>query len=48
VSINNHTAQELPTALGTVLRVSNGSVEFTLLGAVPPKAAELAATQLVP
>jgi outer membrane lipoprotein-sorting protein len=48
VSINNHTAQELPTALGTVLRVSNGSVDFTLLGAVPPKAAELAATQLVP
>jgi outer membrane lipoprotein-sorting protein len=48
VSINNHTAQELPTALGTVLRISNGSVEFTLLGAVPPKAAELAAMKLVP
>jgi hypothetical protein len=31
-----------------VLRISNGSVEFTLLGAVPPKAAELAAMKLVP
>ena len=48
VSINNHTAQELPTALGTVLRVSNGSVEYTLLGSVPPAAAEMAARQLVP
>ena len=47
-SINGHTAQELPTALGTVLRVTSGSVEYTLLGAVPPTAVEMAATQLVP
>ena len=48
VSINNHTAQELPTALGTVLRVSSGNVEYTLLGFVPPAAAEMAARNLVP
>ena len=48
VSINNHSAQELPTALGTVLRLSSGGVEYTLLGSVPPAAAEAAATKLVP
>jgi outer membrane lipoprotein-sorting protein len=48
ISINNHTAQELPTALGTVLRVSSGGVEYTLLGSVTPPAAEMAARALVP
>lgn len=48
VSINNHSAQELPTALGTVLRLSSGGVEYTLIGSVPPAAAEAAARQLVP
>ena len=48
ISINNHSAQELPTALGTVLRVSTGGVEYTLLGSVTPPAAEMAARQLVP
>ena len=48
ISINNHTAQELPTALGTVLRVSSGGVQYTLLGSVPAAAAEMAARQLVP
>ena len=48
VSINGHSAQELPTALGTVLRVQSGGVEYTLLGSVPPTAAEAAARQLVP
>jgi outer membrane lipoprotein-sorting protein len=48
VSINGHTAQELPTALGTVLRIRSGGVEYTLLGSVPPAAAEAAARQLVP
>ena len=48
VSINNHTAQELPTALGTVLRVSSGGVEYTLIGSVPAAGAEMAARQLVP
>ena len=35
--------QELPTALGTVLRVKSGGVEYTLLGSVPQAAAEMAA-----
>jgi outer membrane lipoprotein-sorting protein len=48
VSINGHSAQELPTALGTVLRLSTGGVEYTVLGSVPPMAAETAAQQLVP
>ncbi len=48
ISINNHSAQELPTALGTVLRLSSGGVEYTLIGSVPPAAAEAAARQLVP
>ncbi len=48
VSINGQSAQELPTALGTVLRVKSGGVEYTLIGSVPPAAAEMAARQLVP
>lgn len=48
MSINGQSAQELPTALGTVLRVKSGSVEYTLIGSVPPAAAEMAARQLVP
>jgi len=48
VSINGHSAQELPTALGTVLHLSAGGVEYTVLGSVPPTAAEMAAKQLVP
>ena len=47
VSINGHSAQELPTALGTVLHLSSGGVEYTVLGSVPPTAAEMAARQLV-
>jgi outer membrane lipoprotein-sorting protein len=47
VSINGHSAQELPTALGTVLRLSSAGVEYTVLGSVPPAAAEMAARQLV-
>ncbi|HUJ35702.1 MAG TPA: hypothetical protein VLW51_10865 [Solirubrobacteraceae bacterium] len=48
VSIKGHTAQELPTALGTVLRVPSGGVEYTLLASMPASAAEAAATALVP
>jgi hypothetical protein len=48
VSINGQSAQELPTALGTVLRIKSGNVEYTLIGSVPPAAAEMAARQLVP
>ncbi len=47
-SINGHSAQELPTALGTVLRLSSGGVEYTLLASMPASAAEAAAGQLVP
>jgi outer membrane lipoprotein-sorting protein len=47
-SINGNTAQELATALGTVLRVKRGNVEYTLIGSVPPTAAEMAARALVP
>jgi outer membrane lipoprotein-sorting protein len=48
VSINGHSGQELATALGTVLHFTSGSVEYTVLGSVPPTAAEAAAKALVP
>jgi hypothetical protein len=48
VSINGHSGTELATALGTVLRVTGGEVEYTVLGSVPPTAAEMAAKALVP
>jgi outer membrane lipoprotein-sorting protein len=48
VSINNNSGQELATALGTVIRVSSGPVSYTVLGSVPPTAAEAAARALVP
>jgi outer membrane lipoprotein-sorting protein len=46
VSINGSTAQELDTALGTVVRFTRGGVGFTVLGSVPPVAAENAARGL--
>ncbi len=48
ISINGHSGQELATALGTVVRFTNGSVSYTVLGSVPPIAAESAARQLAP
>ena len=48
VSINNHSGQELATALGTVIHVSGGPVSYTVLGSVPPTAAEAAARAIVP
>jgi hypothetical protein len=49
VTINpNVSGQELATALGTVLRFTNGPVSYTVLGSVPPVAAESAARQLAP
>jgi outer membrane lipoprotein-sorting protein len=48
VSINNNSGQELATALGTVIRVTSGQVSYTVLGSVPPTAAEAAARALVP
>ncbi|MGN6872070.1 MAG: hypothetical protein ACTHMY_27075 [Solirubrobacteraceae bacterium] len=48
ISINGHSGQELATALGTVVRFTSGSVAYTVLGSVPPIAAESAARQLAP
>ena len=38
--------QELATALGTVLRFDRGGVRYTVVGSVPPAAAEAAAEAL--
>lgn len=46
VSINGATGTELDTALGTVLRFSRGGVSYTVIGSVPPVAAETAARAL--
>jgi hypothetical protein len=48
ISINGHSGQELATALGTVVRFTSGQVAYTVLGSVPPIAAESAARQLAP
>jgi outer membrane lipoprotein-sorting protein len=46
VSINGNTAHELATALGTVLMFDHAGVSYTVIGSVPPTAAELAATDI--
>jgi outer membrane lipoprotein-sorting protein len=46
VSINGATGQELDTALGTVVRFTQSSVAYTVLGSVPPAAADAAARAL--
>ncbi len=46
VSIDGATGQELDTALGTVVRFTRGGVSFTVLGSVPPTAADAAARAL--
>jgi hypothetical protein len=46
VSINGVSGQELGTAIGTVVRFSRNGVTYTVLGSVPPAAAEAAARQL--
>jgi len=46
VSINGATGQELDTALGTMVRFTRGGVEYTVIGSVPPAAAEAAARGL--
>jgi outer membrane lipoprotein-sorting protein len=43
VSIAGVTGQELDTALGTMVRFSRGGVDYTVIGSVPPAAAEAAA-----
>jgi outer membrane lipoprotein-sorting protein len=42
VSIGGATGHELPTALGTLLTVERGGVSYTLVGSLPPNAAEAA------
>jgi hypothetical protein len=42
VSIGGATGHELPTALGTIITVERGGVSYTLVGSLPPNAAETA------
>ena len=46
VSINGVTAQELDTALGTVVRFTRSGVTYTVLGSVKPAVADAAARSL--
>jgi outer membrane lipoprotein-sorting protein len=46
VSINGATAQELDTALGTMVRFTRGGVTYTVIGSVPAAAADAAARGL--
>jgi outer membrane lipoprotein-sorting protein len=46
VSIKGATGQELATALGTVIRFTRAGVAYTVIGSVPPAAAEAAARAL--
>jgi len=46
VSIHGATGQELDTALGTVVRFTRAGVSYTVLGSVPPTAADAAARAL--
>jgi hypothetical protein len=43
VSINGVTGHELGTALGTMVQFTRGGIKFTIVGSVPPAAAEAAA-----
>jgi hypothetical protein len=46
ISINGASGVELDTALGTVIRFQRGGVDYTILGSIPPTAAEAAARAL--
>jgi outer membrane lipoprotein-sorting protein len=46
VSINGTTAQELDTALGSMVRFTRGGVAYTVIGSVPAAAADAAARAL--
>ena len=46
LSIGGATARELTTALGTLIQFERGGVSYTVLGSVPPAAAEAAARAL--
>jgi outer membrane lipoprotein-sorting protein len=43
VSINGVTGHELGTALGTIVQFTRGGIDYTIIGSVPPAAAEAAA-----
>jgi hypothetical protein len=47
VSIAGASGHELPTALGTVLSLKRGAVEYLVLGSLPTTAAEAAARELL-
>ena len=46
VSIDGAAGEELSTALGTLVRFTRGGVQYTVVGSVPPAAAEAAARGL--
>jgi hypothetical protein len=46
VSIDGTDGQELATALGTLVRFERGGVQYTIVGSIPPAAAEAAARAL--
>ena len=46
ISIGGTDGQELATALGTMVRFARGGVQYTVIGSVPPNAAEAAARAL--
>jgi hypothetical protein len=47
ISIDGATGHELPTALGTLVTVERGGVTYTLLGSLPPNAAEAALREVL-
>lgn len=47
ISIDGATGHELPTALGTLVTVQRGGVSYTLLGSLPPNAAEAALREVL-
>ena len=46
VSVNGVSGHELATALGTAIQFDRGGVRYTLVGSLPPAAAEAAARAL--
>jgi outer membrane lipoprotein-sorting protein len=46
ISINGASGEELATALGTLVRFERGGVQYTIVGSIPPAAAEAAARAL--
>jgi hypothetical protein len=46
LSVGGSTAQELDTALGTLIRFARGGVQYTVLGSVTPRVARAVARGL--